>query len=77
MNMQAAQWSKDPDCTLIGPVLTRTGGPSAPDLNESLQNFGINLAAVLVLGFIIVRDLQVDLTWCQCSRCGGLVSHSS
>jgi hypothetical protein len=36
-----------------------TGGEGAPDLQESLQNFGINLTAVLILGFLVYRDIQV------------------
>ena len=33
------------------------GAPDAPDLNETLRNFGINLVAVVVLGALVRRDL--------------------
>ncbi|GFH31856.1 acetylglucosaminyltransferase, partial [Haematococcus lacustris] len=32
------------------------GGPDAPDLTETLQNFGINSVAVAILGFLVYRD---------------------
>lgn len=32
------------------------GGEGAPDLNETLQNFGINAAAVAVFSFLLYRD---------------------
>jgi len=32
------------------------GGEGAPDLTESLKNFGINSAALLILGAVFVRD---------------------
>ncbi|KAJ9527361.1 hypothetical protein QJQ45_025630 [Haematococcus lacustris] len=34
------------------------GGPDAPDLTETLQNFGINSVAVAILGFLVYRDVQ-------------------
>lgn len=33
------------------------GGEGAPDLQETLQNFGINAAALAVLGFFVSRDV--------------------
>lgn len=34
------------------------GGEGAPDLQETLQNFAINSAAVAVFGFIFNRDIN-------------------
>ncbi|CAD7695268.1 unnamed protein product [Ostreobium quekettii] len=34
------------------------GGEGAPDLQESITNLGINLAAVVVLGFLFYRDVS-------------------
>ncbi|KAG2498001.1 hypothetical protein HYH03_004260 [Edaphochlamys debaryana] len=34
------------------------GGPGAPELTESLTNFGINSAAVAVLSFLLYRDIS-------------------
>ncbi|MEW5305795.1 MAG: hypothetical protein WDW36_008313 [Sanguina aurantia] len=34
------------------------GGPGAPELQETLQNFGINSSAVAVLGFLLWRDIS-------------------
>jgi hypothetical protein len=36
-----------------------TGGPDAPDLQETLQNFGINSVAFAVLSFLVYRDVKV------------------
>jgi hypothetical protein len=36
------------------------GGDGAPDLTETLQNLGINGAAVALLGFIVSRDLAAS-----------------
>ena len=37
---------------------TKTGGPDAPPLAESLTNLGINSAALAVLTFLLIRDLR-------------------
>lgn len=34
------------------------GGEGAPDLQETVQNFGINSAALAVLGFFVYRDVS-------------------
>jgi hypothetical protein len=34
------------------------GGEGAPDLQETLQNFGINAAALAVLSFFVLRDVS-------------------
>ena len=34
------------------------GGDGAPDLADTLQNFGINVAAVAVFGFVFARDFK-------------------
>lgn len=39
-------------------VAALQGGDGAPDLAETLKNFGINTAAVAVLGFLFLRDLK-------------------
>jgi hypothetical protein len=36
------------------------GGEGAPDLQETLQNFGINAAALAVLGFFVSRDVAAQ-----------------
>jgi hypothetical protein len=40
------------------------GGEGAPELQESVQNFGINVSALAVLSYFLYRDIQkreVDL----------------
>lgn len=39
-------------------VLALQGGEGAPDLQETVKNFGINSAALAVLGFVLWRDLS-------------------
>lgn len=39
-------------------VAALQGGEGAPDLQETAQNFGINAAALGVLGFFVYRDLS-------------------
>lgn len=34
------------------------GGEGAPDLTQSITNLGINVAAIAVLSFLVLRDLQ-------------------
>ena len=36
------------------------GGEGAPDLQETVQNFGINSAALAVLGFFVYRDVSAQ-----------------
>jgi hypothetical protein len=36
------------------------GGEGAPNLQETLQNFGINAAALAVLGFFVYRDVSAQ-----------------
>ncbi|PRW20574.1 LOW PSII ACCUMULATION chloroplastic [Chlorella sorokiniana] len=36
------------------------GGEGAPDLQETLQNFGVNSAALAVLGFFVYRDVAAQ-----------------
>ena len=36
------------------------GGEGAPDLQESVQNFGINSAALAVLSFLLWRDFSKE-----------------
>lgn len=38
-------------------VYPPAGGEGAPDLQETVQNFGINSAALAVLGFFVYRDV--------------------
>ena len=42
------------------PTCALPGGEGAPDLGDSLQNFGINLAALLGLGYLVSRDLAAE-----------------
>lgn len=39
-------------------ALPGAGGPDAPDLSESLTNLGVNVTALVVLVFLLLRDLR-------------------
>lgn len=59
---RAHTWAGSADT--CAPARAPAGGEGAPELQESVQNFGINVGALAVLSYFLYRDVktrEVDL----------------